>query len=83
MYIYIYVYIYIYIYICLDFIQGARTVSRRSTLRSHYSPSPPVKLMTSQLLPPTSASSVMIMSHRIDLAGLGFSDFALLYDIKL
>ena len=46
-------------------------VSRRSTPRSHYSPSPPMKLMTSQSLPPSSASSVMIMSHRIDLAGLG------------
>ena len=46
-------------------------VSRWSTPRSHYSPSPPMKLMTSQSLPPSSASSVMIMSHRIDLAGLG------------
>ena len=27
--------------------------------------------MTSQLLPPSSASSIMIMSHRFDLAGLG------------
>ena len=45
--------------------------SRRPSLRSNYSPSPPMKLMTSQSLPPSSASSVMIMSHRIDLAGLG------------
>ena len=29
-----------------------------------------MKLMTSQSLPPSSASSVMIMSHSIDLAGL-------------
>ena len=45
-----------------------------------------MKLMTSQLLPPSSASSVMIMSHRIDLAGLARrknSDFALLSDMKL
>ena len=46
-----------------------------------------MKLMTSQSLPPSYASSIMIMSHRIDLAGLGpqekFSDFALLSDIKL
>ena len=52
-------------------------------------PTPPMKLMTSQSLPPSSTSSVMIMSHRIDLAGLSsrpqekFSDFALLSDIKL
>ena len=62
--------IYIYIYICLDFIQGACTESLDG-LRSHYSPSQPMKLMTSQSLPPSSASSVMIKSHRIDLAGLG------------
>ena len=46
-----------------------------------------MKLMTSQSLPPSYASSIMIMSHSIDLAGLGpqekFSDFALLSDIKL
>ena len=35
-------------------------VSRWSTPRSHYSPSPPMKLMTSQSLPPSSASRVMI-----------------------
>ena len=46
-------------------------VSRWSSPRSHCSPSPPMRLMTSQSLPPSSASSVMIMSHRIDLAGLG------------
>ena len=52
-------------------------VSRRSSpIRSHYSPSPPMKLMTSQSLPSSSAllwsaCSVMIISHRIDLAGLG------------
>ena len=68
-----FIYIYV-IYICLDFIQGACQywVSRRSSPRSHYSPSPPMtELMTSQSLPPSSNSSVMIMSHRIDLAGLG------------
>ena len=63
------------IYICLDFIQGACTESlaRRPTPRSHYSPSAPMNLMTSQSLPPSSASSIMIMSHHIDLAGLGHS----------
>ena len=53
-------------------------VPRRSSPRSHYSPSPPMKLMTSQSLPPSSASSVMIMSHRIDLAGLGHRKSVLL-----
>ena len=48
-------------------------VSRRSNPRNHYLPSPPLKLMTSQSLPPSSGSSVMIISHRIDLAGLGHS----------
>ena len=46
-------------------------VFRRSIPRSHYSPSPPMKLMMTQSLPPSSASSVMIMSHHIDLACLG------------
>ena len=49
-------------------------VSRRSSPRSHCSPSPPMKLMTSQSLPQAllcSAFSVMIMSHCVDLAGLG------------
>ena len=62
------------LYICLDFIQGACTESldaRRPSPRSNYAPSPPMKLMTSQSLPPSSASNAMIMSHRIDLAGLG------------
>ena len=45
-------------------------VSRQPSPRSNYSPSPPMKLMTSQSLPPSSASSVMIMGHSIDLAGL-------------
>ena len=45
-------------------------------------------LMTSQSLPPSSASGVMIMSYRIDLAGMSspqekFSDFSLLSDMKL
>ena len=53
-------------------------VPRRSSPRSHYSPSPPMKLMTSKSLPPSSASSVMIMSHRIDLAGLGHRKSVLL-----
>ena len=37
-----------------------------------------MKLMTSESLPPSSASSVMIMSHRIDLAGLGHRNSVLL-----
>ena len=45
-------------------------VSRQPSPRSNYSASPHVKLMTSQSLPPSSASSVIIMSHSIDLARL-------------
>ena len=63
--------VYIYIYLSGFHTRCLYWVSRRSSPRSHYSPSPPMKLMTSQSLPPSSASSVMIMSHRIDLAGLG------------
>ena len=58
-------------HICVDFIQGCCTESLcQPSPRSNYSPSPPMKLMTSQSLPPSSPSSVMIMSHSIDLAGL-------------
>ena len=65
-------FIYRFLHVCLDCHKRCLYwVSRRSSPRSHYSPSPPMKLMTSQSLPPSSASSVMIMSHRIDLAGLG------------
>ena len=46
-------------------------VSRRSSPRSHYSTSPPMKLVTSQSLPQSSAISVMIMNHHIDLADFG------------
>ena len=77
-YIYIYIYrhrsllsIYIYIYIYRSGFHTRCGVFRRSIPRSHYSPSPPMKLMTSQSLPQSSASSVMIMSHHIDLACLG------------
>ena len=52
-------------------------VSRRPSPGSNYSTSPPMKLMTSQSLPPSSASSVMIMSHRIDLAGLAHRENSL------
>ena len=45
-------------------------ISRQPSPRSTYSPSPPMKLMTSQSLPRSSASSVMIVSHSFDLAGL-------------
>ena len=56
-------------YICVDFIQGAFTESKPSP-RCNYTPFPPMKLMTSQSLPPSSVSDVMIMSQSIDLAGL-------------
>ena len=46
-------------------------VSRRRSPRGNYASSPPMKLMTGQSLSSSSASSVMTMSHRIDLAGLG------------
>ena len=39
-------------------------VARRSSPRSHNSPSPPTRLMTSQSLPPSSASSVMIRADK-------------------
>ena len=47
-------------------------VPRQPSPRSNYSPSPPMNLMTSQSLPPSSANSVMIMSHSTDLAGLAY-----------
>ena len=70
----------IYMYICLSGFHKRCLywVPRRSSPRSHYSPSPPMKLMTSESLPPSSASGVMIMSHRIDLAGLGHRKTVLL-----
>ena len=66
----VYIYIYIYIYLCGFHTRCPYWVSRQPSPRSNYSPSSPMKLMTSQSLPPRTASSVMIMSHRIDLAGL-------------
>ena len=45
-------------------------VSRQPSPRRNYSASPPMRLMTTQSLPPSSASSVIIMSHSIDFAGL-------------
>ena len=45
-------------------------VSRQPSPRSNYSPSPPMKLMTSQSISPSFASSVMIMRHSTDLARL-------------
>ena len=44
--------------------------SRQPSHLSNYSPSPPMKLMNSRSLPPSSASRVMIMSNSFDLAGL-------------
>ena len=57
-------------YLCGFYTRLLYWVSSQPSPRSNYSPSPPMKLMTSQSLPPSSASSVMIMSHSIDLAGL-------------
>ena len=59
-----------YIYLCGFHTRCLYWVSRQPSPRSNYLPSPPMKLTTSQSLPPSSASSVMIMSHSIDLAGL-------------
>ena len=72
------IYIYIYIYLSGFHKRCLYWVPRRSSPNSQYSPSPPMKLMTSESLPPSSASSVMIMSHRIDLAGLGHRKSVLL-----
>ena len=61
------------LYICVDFVQGACTESLDSQVQgatTHPPPHPPMKLMTSQSLPLSSVSSVMIISHLIDLAGL-------------
>ena len=50
---------------------------QKYSCHSRTTPFPPMKLMTSQSIPPSSASSVMIMSHRIDLAGLGHRKISL------
>ena len=60
----------VYISLCGFHTRCLYWVSRWPSPRSNYSASLPMKLMTSQTLPPRSASSVMIMSHSIDLAGL-------------
>ena len=60
----------VYIYLCGFHTRCLYWVSRWPSPRSNYSASLPMKLMTNQSLPPSSASSVMIMSHSIDLAGL-------------
>ena len=57
-------------YLCGFYTRCLYWVSSQPSPRSNYSPSPPMELMTSQSLPPSSASSVMILSHSIDLAGL-------------
>ena len=57
-------------YMCGFHTRGLYSVSRQPSPRSKYSPSPPMTLTTSQSLPPSSASSVIIMSGSIDLAGL-------------
>ena len=45
--------------------------------RSKNSPSPSMTLMTSQLIPPSSESSIMIISQSIDLAGLAHRELSL------
>ena len=61
---------YIYIYLSGFHTRCLYWFSRRPSPGSNYSASPPMKLMTSQSFPQSFASSVMIMSHRNDLAGL-------------
>ena len=57
-------------YLCGFYTRCLYWVSSQPSPRSNYSPSSAMELMTSQSLPPSSASSVMILSHSIDLAGL-------------
>ena len=57
-------------YMCGFHTRGLYSFSRQPSPRSKYLPSPPMTLTTSQSLPPSSASSVIIMSGSIDLAGL-------------
>ena len=45
--------------------------------RSKNSPSPSMTLMTTQLIPPNYASSIMIISQSIDLAGLAHRERSL------
>ena len=66
-------------FMCGFHTRGLYSVSRQPSPRSKYSPSPPMTLTTSQSLPPSSASSVMIMSHSIDLAGLAPEKIPWLY----
>ena len=59
------------IYICVNFIQGACTESLDSQVQGVTThPLHPWSLWLVNHNPPGSASSVMIMSHSIDLAGL-------------
>ena len=58
------------IYLCGFHTRCLYWVSRQPSPGSNYSASPPMKLMTSQSLPPSSASGVRIIIHSIDLAGL-------------
>ena len=60
----------VFLYLCGFYTMCLNSVSRQSSPRSKYSPSPPMTLMTGQSLPQSFASSVMILSHSTDLAGL-------------
>ena len=58
------------VYLCGFHTRYLHSVSRQPSPRSKFSPSRPMTLMTSQSLPFSSASSVMIMCHSIALDGL-------------
>ena len=65
----IYIYSY-YIHLSGFLIQDACTESLDGQVQG-VTTHPPMRVMTIQSLPPSSASSVVIISNRIDLAGLG------------
>ena len=60
----------IVVYLCGVHTRYLHSVSRQPSPRSKFSPYRPMTLMTSQSLPLSSASSVMIMCHSIALGGL-------------
>ena len=69
--------VYIYIYLCGFHTSCLYWVSRQAKSKEQVLTLPPMNLMTSQSLPPSSASSVIIMSHSIDLAGLAHRKYSL------
>ena len=64
-------------YMCGFHTRGLYSVSRQPSPRSKYSRSPPMTLTTSQSLPSSFASSVIFMTHSIDLAGLSHRKYFL------